>query len=58
MYSIVLANGDHSSLNTVKKLYREAELQEEKMTLLTSMGSVNEAELIKDVLKFSISVRL
>ena len=56
VYSIVLAYGDHSTLSTVKDLYRKAELQEEKIRLLTSMGSVKEVELIKDVLSFSLSV--
>ena len=56
VYSIVLAHGDHSTLTTVKDLYRKAELQEEKIRLLTSMGSVKEVKLIKDVLTFSLSV--
>ncbi len=54
----MLAHGDHATLSTVKKLYREAELQEEKIRLLTSMGSVKEAKLIKDVLSFSLSVSM
>jgi hypothetical protein len=58
VYSIVLAHGDHDTLGTVKDLYRKAELQEEKIRLLTSMGSVKETELIKDVLNFSLSVSL
>ena len=58
VYSIVLAHGDHDTLNTVKELYRKAELQEEKIRLLTSMGSVKKSDLIQDVLKFSISVSI
>lgn len=56
VYSIVLAHGDHNTLSTVKNLYRKAELQEEKIRLMTSMGSVKEHTLIEDVLNFSLSV--
>ena len=56
VYSIVLSAGDAAALDTVKDLYRKAELHEEKVRLLTSMGSVKKAELIQDVLNFSLSV--
>ena len=56
VYCTVLAHGDEDTLNTVKELYHKAELQEEKIRLLTSMGSVKKSNLIEDVLKFSISV--
>lgn len=56
VYCTVLAHGDEGTLTTVKELYRKAELQEEKIRLLTSMGSVKKSELIGDVLNFSISV--
>ncbi|XP_028392975.1 puromycin-sensitive aminopeptidase-like [Dendronephthya gigantea] len=55
VYSIVLAHGDHNTLNTIKNLYRKSELQEEKIRLMTSMGSVKEHTLIQDVLNFSLS---
>ena len=54
----MLAHGDHATLSTVKKLYREAQLQEEKIRLLTSMGSVKEEKSINEVLAFSLSVRM
>lgn len=56
VYSIVLSVGDGATLETIKDLYRKAELHEEKVRLLTSMGSVKKSELIQDVLNFSLSV--
>lgn len=58
VYSIVLTNGDATTLNQIKEMYCKAELQEEKIRLLKSMGSVKEEALIADVLKFSISVSI
>ena len=38
------------------KLFREADLHEEKVRLMRCMGAVSQPELIKKVLDFSVSV--
>ena len=54
VYSTVLKNGDASSLEAMMK----ADLHEERVRLMRTMGTVTQPELIKKVLDFSLSVSL
>ena len=56
VYSTVLKHGDGSTLAAMMKLFKEAELHEEKVRLMRTMGAVSQPELIKKVLDFSLSV--
>ena len=56
MYSTVLKHGDDVILDAVIKLFREADLHEEKVRLMRCMGAVSQPELIKKVLDFSLTV--
>ena len=56
MYGTVLRHGDAATLDAVMKLFREADLHEEKVRLMRTMGAVSQPELIKKVLDFSLSV--
>ena len=56
MYSTVLKHGDDVILDAMMKLFREADLHEEKVRLMRCMGAVSQPELIKKVLDFSTSV--
>ena len=58
VYSTVLKHGDDVTLDAMFKLFREADLDEEKVRLMTCMGAVLQPELIKKVLDFSMSVCL
>lgn len=55
VYGTVLKHGDASSLDAMMKLFREADLHEEKVRLMRTMGNVSHPELIKKVLDFSMS---
>lgn len=56
VYSTVLKNGDASSLEAMMKLFKNADLHEERVRLMRTMGTVTQPELIKKVLDFSLSV--
>jgi len=58
VYSTVLKHGDTSTLESMMKLFREADLHEEKVRLMRTMGAVSQPELIKKVLEFAMSVSL
>ena len=58
VYSTVLKHGDDVTLDSIMKLFREADLHEEKVRLMRCMGTVSQPELIKKVLDFSMSVGL
>ncbi|CAH3113617.1 unnamed protein product [Porites lobata] len=55
VYSTVLLNGDASSLEAMMKLFKKADLHEERVRLMRTMGTVTQPELIKKVLDFSLS---
>jgi len=55
VYSTVLKHGDDVTLDAMLKLFREADLHEEKVRLMRCMGAVSQPELIKKVLDFSMS---
>ena len=56
VYGTVLRHGDAATLDAMMKLFREADLHEEKVRLMRTMGAVSQPELIKKVLDFSMSV--
>ena len=56
VYSTALKHGDDIILEAMMKLFREADLDEEKVRLMRCMGAVSQAELIKKVLDFSMTV--
>jgi len=56
VYSAVLKHGDDVTLDAMMKLFKEADLHEEKVRLMRCMGAVSQPELIKKVLDFSMSV--
>ena len=56
VYSTVLKHGDDVILDAMMKLFREADLDEEKVRLMRCMGAVSQPELINKVLDFSMSV--
>ena len=54
----VLKHGDDNTLESVMKLFKDADLHEEKVRLMRCMGAVSQPDLIKKILKFSMSVSL
>ena len=58
VYGTVLRHGDGGTLESMMKLFREADLHEEKVRLMRCMGAVSQPELINKVLEFSMSVCL
>lgn len=55
VYAIVLQHGNEADLEDMLKLYRSTDLQEEKVRILRSLGSVSSPELVTRVLEFSLS---
>lgn len=55
VYSTVLSNGGEEEFDSVLKLFRAADLHEEKVRLMSSLGAVREEALIKRTLKFAMS---
>ncbi|XP_066588195.1 puromycin-sensitive aminopeptidase [Prorops nasuta] len=55
VYRAVLANGDQETFQTLVKLFREADLQEEKDRILRSFGAIKDEALLAKVLQFSLS---
>lgn len=58
VYSSVLYDADEALVNKFIELHDKSDLQEEKMRIATSLGSVRKEELIKKVLNFAISVSI
>ena len=58
VYSTVLKYGDDNTLEFLMKLFKDADLHEEKVRLMRCMGAVSQPDLIKKILKFSMSVSL
>ena len=58
MYSTVLKNCDASTLEAIMQLFKKADLHEERVRLMRTMGTVTQPKLIKKVLDFSLSVSL
>jgi puromycin-sensitive aminopeptidase len=55
VYSTVLTDCDPATFQKIIELHNSADLQEEKMRIAASLGSVKDENLIKQVLKFSLS---
>jgi puromycin-sensitive aminopeptidase len=55
VYASVLSEADDTVLQQFIDLHNKADLQEEKMRLCTSLGSVRDPELITKVLEFALS---
>ncbi|XP_076248890.1 puromycin-sensitive aminopeptidase isoform X2 [Calliopsis andreniformis] len=55
VYRAVLSVGDAETYQTMLRLYREAELHEEKDRILTSLGAIKDESLLADVLTFALS---
>jgi hypothetical protein len=51
-----LYNADDQLVDQLIQLHNNSDLQEEKMRIAVSLGSVRKEEMIKKVLKFAISV--
>lgn len=54
VYRAVMANGDLDTLAQMQKLFRAADLHEEKERLSRSMGSCQKKEVLEQVLEFSL----
>ncbi|KAG8446884.1 hypothetical protein GDO86_014366 [Hymenochirus boettgeri] len=55
VYVTVLKHGDSSTLETMLKLHKQADMQEEKNRIERVLGAISEQELIQKVLHFSLS---
>ena len=56
MYGTVLKDGDDNTLEFVIELFKEADLHEEEVRMMRSMGAVSQPDLIKKILELSMSV--
>ena len=56
LYAAIAVNADEATINQLIEMHDKCDLLEEKMRIATSLGLVKNEELIKKVLKFSISV--
>ncbi|XP_069697519.1 puromycin-sensitive aminopeptidase isoform X2 [Periplaneta americana] len=55
VYKAVLSVGDESTYNTMLKLYREADLHEEKDRISRALGAIGDVTILKKVLQFAMS---
>lgn len=55
-YKAVLRAGGIDEYNTLLKLYRSADLHEEKDRISRALGAAKDPELLKKALEFSVSV--
>lgn len=55
VYHTVLSVGDEKTYETILKLYREADMQEEKDRLSRAMGSLRDKRLLSKVLELAMS---
>ncbi|CAH2301804.1 puromycin-sensitive aminopeptidase [Pelobates cultripes] len=55
VYVTVLKHGDSSTLDTMLKLHKQADMQEEKNRIERVLGAIPSQELIQKVLTFSLS---
>ena len=58
MYSIVLSTGGEAEYNNLLKLIDAADLQEEKVRILRSLGSAKDEALIQRTLDYALSVSI
>lgn len=55
VYRAVLSVGDANTYDTMIKLYKEADLQEEKERILRALGAIKDEALLRKVLDFAMS---
>ncbi|KYN42922.1 Puromycin-sensitive aminopeptidase [Trachymyrmex septentrionalis] len=55
VYRAVLSVGDANTYDTMLKLYKEADLQEEKERILRALGAIKDETLLRKVLDFAMS---
>lgn len=55
VYKAVLSGGDESTYNTMLRLYREADLHEEKDRISRALGAITDESILKKVLQFAMS---
>ncbi|XP_011635269.1 puromycin-sensitive aminopeptidase [Pogonomyrmex barbatus] len=55
VYRAVLSVGDANTYETMIKLYKEADLQEEKERILRALGAIKDEALLRKVLDFAMS---
>ncbi|XP_075701703.1 puromycin-sensitive aminopeptidase [Rhinoderma darwinii] len=55
VYVTVLKHGDTTTLDTMLKLHKQADMQEEKNRIERVLGAISSPELIQKVLSFSLS---
>lgn len=55
IYRAVVSAGDAETFETVVKMYRETDLQEERERILRSLGAFKDDALLKKVLEFAMS---
>ncbi|XP_034043789.1 puromycin-sensitive aminopeptidase isoform X2 [Thalassophryne amazonica] len=55
VYLTVLKHGDAATMDTMLKLHKQAEMQEEKNRIERVLGAISAPELIQNVLTFAIS---
>ncbi|XP_049807692.1 puromycin-sensitive aminopeptidase isoform X2 [Schistocerca nitens] len=55
VYKAVLSVGDEDTYNTMLKLYREADLHEEKDRISRALGAIGNEAILKKVLDFAMS---
>ncbi|GLH04429.1 Aminopeptidase [Gryllus bimaculatus] len=55
VYKAVLSVGDEDTYNTMLRLYREADLHEEKDRISRALGAIRDESVLKKILQFAIS---
>ncbi|XP_063226837.1 puromycin-sensitive aminopeptidase isoform X2 [Bacillus rossius redtenbacheri] len=55
VYKAVLAKGNEDTYTTMLRLYREADLHEEKDRISRALGAIKDVSLLKKVLQFAMS---
>jgi len=55
VYSAVARNGDEKTFNTFLRLFREADIHEEKNRLSSALGAFRDSSLLEKALSFAIS---
>ncbi|XP_053553656.1 puromycin-sensitive aminopeptidase [Bombina bombina] len=55
VYVTVLKHGDNTTLDTMLKLHKQADMQEERNRIERVLGAISSQELIQKVLSFSLS---
>ncbi|CAG9856112.1 unnamed protein product [Phyllotreta striolata] len=54
-YKIVISSGSKEDFESLFRLYKTSDLNEEKLRIVSGLGATEQAELIADLLQFSLS---